>query len=96
LQVESAREHRTPLEQIFLGVVEVVVGPGHRGAQRVVAFQPAPGADQQPKPLIRAITARTHITLGVPTEKLLYIDIRPAKLSRPRNLKNPQVRPPFP
>ena len=43
LQIEPTREHRTPLQQRLLLVIEVVVGPCHRVAQRVVAFQPAPG-----------------------------------------------------
>ena len=55
-EVESAGEHRTPLQQRLFRVVEQVVGPRHRVAQRVVAFQAAPRADQQPEPLIETIT----------------------------------------
>ena len=55
-KVESAREHRTLFQQRLLGVVEVVVGPRHRVAQRVVALQPPPRADQQPEPLIETVT----------------------------------------
>ena len=55
LEVESTGEHRTPLQQRLLGVVEQVVGPRHRVAQRLVAFQPAPRADQQPEPVIETI-----------------------------------------
>jgi hypothetical protein len=38
LQVESPGEHRTPLQQRFLRVIEVVVGPRHGVAQCLVAF----------------------------------------------------------
>ncbi len=37
LQVESPGEHRTPLQQRLFRVVEQVVGPRHRVAQRLVA-----------------------------------------------------------
>ncbi len=62
LEIEPTREHRTPLQQRLLRVVEVVVGPCHGVAQGLVAFRPAPGADQQPEPLIKTIThlARRH------------------------------------
>jgi hypothetical protein len=62
MQVESAGEHRTPLQQRLFRVIEVVVGPGHRVAQRVVAFQSATRPDQQPESLIETIThfARRH------------------------------------
>ena len=56
LQVESTGEHRTPLQQRLLRVIEVVVGPRHRVAQRLVACQAAPRAHQQPEPLIETIT----------------------------------------
>ena len=46
LEVESAREHRTAIQQRLLRIIEQVVGPRHRVAQGVVAFQPAP--DRQP------------------------------------------------
>jgi len=61
LEVKSAREDRTAVQHCLFGVVEKVVGPGHRVAQRVVAFQSAPGADQQPEPVIKTIT---HFTGG--------------------------------
>jgi hypothetical protein len=61
LEVKSAREHRTAFQHCLFGVDEKVVGPGHRVAQRVVAFQAAPRADQQPEPVIKAIT---HFTGG--------------------------------
>ena len=62
LEIEPTGEHRTPREQRLLLVIEVVVGPCHRVAQRVVALQAAPGADQQPEPLIQTVTdlARRH------------------------------------
>ena len=41
-EVESPGEHRTPLQQRFLRVIEVVVGPRHRVAQCLVACQAAP------------------------------------------------------
>ena len=41
-QVEPAGEHRTAVQHRPLVVVEQVVGPPHRVAQRLVAFQPAP------------------------------------------------------
>ena len=61
LDVESPGEYRTPFQQRLLRIVEVVVGPRHGVAQRLVACQPAPGADQQPEPVIKAIT---HFTGG--------------------------------
>jgi predicted ATPase len=39
---ESTGEHRTAVQQHLFGVVEEVVGPCHRVAQCVVAFQTAP------------------------------------------------------
>jgi hypothetical protein len=45
LEVKAAREHRTPIQQRFFHVVEVVVGPRHGVAQGLVAFQAAPRAD---------------------------------------------------
>ena len=44
-KVETAREHRTPCQQFHFGVVEQVVGPRHRMAQRMVMGHAAPGAD---------------------------------------------------
>ena len=54
-EVEAAGEHRTPLQHSLLGVVEQVIGPLHRVAQRLVAFQAAPRPDQQPEAVIEAI-----------------------------------------
>ena len=42
LEVKSPGEHRTPFQQRLFRVVEEVVGPRHRVAQRVVACQAAP------------------------------------------------------
>ena len=55
-EVEPSGEHRTACQQRLFGVVEQVVGPGHRVTQRVVALQPAPRPDQQPEPVIETIT----------------------------------------
>jgi hypothetical protein len=41
LEVESAGEHRTSLQQRLLRVFQVVEGPRHRMAQRLMAFQSA-------------------------------------------------------
>src|SRR6516162_2480191 len=60
-EVEAAREHRTPLQQHLLRVVEVVVRPGHRVAQGLVACQTAPRSHQEPEALIEAIT---HVAGG--------------------------------
>jgi hypothetical protein len=60
LQVESPGEHRTPHQQRFLRVIEVVGRPLHGVAQRLVACQPAPGADQQPESVIPVVSIRTH------------------------------------
>ena len=54
-EVESAGEHRTPLQQLLLRVIEVVVGPRHRVAQRLVACQATPGPDQQAESTIETI-----------------------------------------
>ena len=51
-------EHR--LQQVLLVLVEQVVGPLHRVAQRLMAFQPAPRPDQQPEPVIEAIPHLGH------------------------------------
>ena len=61
MQVKSTREDRTAVQHSLFGVIQKVVGPGHRVAQRVVAFQSAPRADQQPKAVIKTIT---HFTGG--------------------------------
>ena len=55
-EVEPTGEHRIPVQQGLLRVVEQVIGPLHGVAQCVMVFRPAPGADQQPKPLIESIT----------------------------------------
>ena len=55
VQVEPTGEHRTPIEQRLFPVVEQVVGPSDGVAQRVVAFQSAPRAHQQPEALIEPI-----------------------------------------
>jgi len=52
LEVESTGEHRTPLQQRLFAVVEEVVRPRDRVAQRLVAFLPAPRPDQQPESVI--------------------------------------------
>ena len=39
LEIESTGEHRTPIQQRLLRIVEQVVGPRHRVAQRLVTFQ---------------------------------------------------------
>jgi hypothetical protein len=56
LEIEPTGEHRAPFQQSLLRVIEVVVGPGHRVAQGVVACQAAPRAHQQAEPLIETIT----------------------------------------
>src|SRR6478672_11902852 len=60
-EVESTGEHRTSFQERLFRVVEQVIRPGHRVAQRVVTFQSAPRTDQQPEPVIKAIT---HFTGG--------------------------------
>ena len=45
-ELESTGEHRTPVQQRFLRIVEQIVRPCHRMAQRLVAFQAPPCADQ--------------------------------------------------
>ncbi len=56
LKVKSACEHRTAFQHCLFGVVEKVVGPRHRMAQGVVAFQTTPRPDQQPESVIETIT----------------------------------------
>src|SRR6516165_983467 len=46
LEVESTREHRTPLQQCLLRIIEVVVRPRHGVAQRLMAFQAAPSSSE--------------------------------------------------
>ena len=55
-EIESTSEHRTPCQQRLFGISEQVIRPRHRVPQRLVALQPAPRTDQQPEPVIKAIT----------------------------------------
>ena len=55
------RTPNTVASSDLLVVVEQVVGPLHRVAQRLVALQPAPRPDQQPEPVVEAIA---HLDRG--------------------------------
>ncbi len=54
-EVEAAGEHRAAVQHRPFVVVEQVVGPPHRVAQRLVALQPAPRSRQQPEPVTETV-----------------------------------------
>ncbi len=59
-QVEAAGENRATVEQRLLVLIQQVVGPLHRVAQRLMALQPTPRPDQQPEPVVEAIADLGH------------------------------------
>ena len=53
--VETVGEHRAMLQHEPFAGVEQVVGPAHRVAERLVAFEASPDTRQQPEPVIETV-----------------------------------------
>jgi hypothetical protein len=58
-EIESARKHRTPIQQCLLCVIKKRVRPCHRMAQRLVTFQSPPRPDEKFESVIESVT---HLT----------------------------------